>query len=143
MLQLLMAGMVLSIPAIDSLPGGEFTAAVVDLETGRILASTGGDDAALDCALTVLSFIYCGVDIPAVRWMCSSPDLGEGQASSVAAGRDLYGLVEEGPEYRNFILIALSPSGRDLGLVLLSDELCCGGKADLALMLLWEEALRH
>lgn len=143
MLSLLMAGLVLSIPAIDSLPGGEFTAAVVDLGTGRVLASTGEGDPAMDTALTVLGFIYSGVDIPAVRWIYSRPDLGEGQASSVGEGWDLYGLVEEGPEYRNFILMALSPAGRDLGLVLLSDELCCGGKADLALMLLWEEALRN
>lgn len=143
MLPLLLAGLVLSIPAIDRLPGGQFTAAVVDLETGRMLASTGEDDAAMDCALAVLGFIYSGVDIPAVRWICSRPDLGEGQAASVGEGWDLYGLVEEGPGYRNFILMALSPSGRDLGLVLLSEELCCGGKADLALMLLWQEALRH
>lgn len=140
MLPLLLAGLVLSIPAIDSLPGGEFTAAVVDLGTGRMLASTGEDAAGLDTALTVLGFIY---SVPAVRWACSRPCLGEGQASSVGAGWDLYGLAEEGPEYRNFILVALSPSGRSLGLVLLSDELCCGGKADLALMLLWQEALRH
>ncbi|MFO8184432.1 MAG: hypothetical protein R6U39_09695 [Candidatus Aegiribacteria sp.] len=140
MLQLLMAGLVLSIPAIDRLPGGDFTAAVVDLGTGRELASTGENDAGLDSALTVLGFIR---SIPAARWMCSRPDLGEGQASSVGDGWDLYGLVEEGPDYRNFILMALSPSGRGLGLVLLSDELCCAGKADLALMLLWEEALRY
>ena len=223
----------MAIPSIDELPGGEFAAAVMDMETGEVLASTGSgvfplDDpdifmlayvvemmqegiitpetlvgrdetvadrmrmalsgnreaagramwtvgletlsawvaeagmgntelhdvqllwpgapetdpslSTLQDVLAALRVIYSGIDMTAVRFIIEDPEMGEGQASDVGEGCDLYGWVDAGAAHKTFILIARQPSGRDLGLVLLSDELCCEEKGDLAMMLLWQEA---
>ncbi len=222
-----------SIPSIEELSGGEFTAAVIDLETGDVLASTGSgifplDDPDLfmfayvvelmqnnivspdtivgrDETLTdrlrrtfegnreaagramwavgleslstwvaasgmndtelhdvqllwagapetdpslssrqdvarALQIIHRGIYMPAVIEILESPDMGEGQAASVGEGWDLYGWVDSGENHKTFALIAISPEGRELGLILLSDDLCCEEKGDLAMMLLWEAA---
>ncbi len=52
----------------------------------------------------------------------------------------LSGWVDSGENHKTFALIAISPEGRELGLILLSDDLCCEEKGDLAMMLLWEAA---
>jgi len=89
--------------------------------------------------LTVaLEIIASGMDIPAVREIMADPDLGDGQAASVGAGWDTYGWVDVGPDHKTFLLIAESDGGERVGLVLLTDDLCCEEKADLALMLLWQ-----
>jgi hypothetical protein len=64
--------------------------------------------------------------------------MGQGRAAEVAQGWELHGWVDTGVGYRNFLLIARSSDDTDIGLVLLSRGLCCPGKADLALMLLWQ-----
>jgi hypothetical protein len=222
-----------SIPAIEELRGGEFGAAVIDLETGDILASPGSGSFPLDApdlfmlAYTVelmknnsispdtivgrdetmaerfrrafngnreaagramwtvgleslsawvaangmedtelhdiqlqwegapqtapsmsswedvahvLQIIYSGMNMPSVVEIIDNPDMGDGQASEVAQGWDLYGWVDAGEHHKTFALIALSPEGRKLGLVLLDNNLCCQNKGDLAMMLLWRAA---
>jgi hypothetical protein len=225
-----------SIPAIDKLAGGEFAAAVIDLNTGNVLASTGSGSFPLDdpdlfmLAYTVelmqnnvispdtivgrdetmtdrfrrafdgnreaagramwavgleslsawvdangmedtelhdvqlqwagapetspsmstrqdvaraLQIIHTGIYMPAVIEILENPDMGEGQASSIAENCDLYGWVDSGANHKTFVLIAISPEGRELGLVLLSKDLCCEEKGDLAMMLLWKAAQQY
>jgi hypothetical protein len=149
----LLAGLVFSIPAIEELPGGEFGAVAFDMQSCDILAWTLKGD----------SLFYAGEGMPfpdapctvslreAMGFLCSacagspdlsdipgSPDMGEGRASEVAQEWDLRGWVDTGEGYRNFLLVARSQDGRNIGLVLMSRELCCPGKADLALTLLWQ-----
>ncbi len=224
-----------SIPAIEELHGGEFGAAIIDLETGDVLASTGSGSFPLDdpdlfmLAYTVelmqnngispdtivgrnetmaerfrrafngnreaagramwtvgleslsawvavngmedtelhdiqlqwegaprtdpsmsswkdvahaLRIIYSGMNMPSVVEIVDNPDMGEGPASKVAEGWDLYGWVDAGEHHKTFALIALSPEGRKLGLILLDNNLCCQGKGDLAMMLLWQTAMQ-
>ena len=90
-----------------------------------------------------LRIIHSGMDIPEIVEIMENPDMGEGQASSVGEGCDLYGWVDTGQSHKTFALIAISSDGRERGLVLLSKDLCCDEKADLAMMLLWEAALQR
>lgn len=222
-----------SIPSIDELADGEFAAAVIDLETGDLLASTGNGSFPLDdpdlfmLAYTVelmqnniispdtivgrdetmverfrrafhgnreaagramwavgleslsawaaasgmedtelhdiqlqwagapatsptlssrqdvaraLQIIHSGMDMPSVREILENPEMGEGQASSIEESCDLYGWVDSGENHKTFVLIAISPEGKELGLVLLCKDLCYEEKGDLAMMLLWEAA---
>ncbi len=222
-----------SIPAIEELPGGEFAASVIDLQTGEVLLSTGSgtfpvnDPDIFMLAYTVellrenivspdtivgrdetfvdrfrrafhgnreaagramwavgleslsawvaangmtdtelhdiqllwagapetdpsmsstgdiaeaLQIIHSGMNMSAVRDIIENPDMGEGQASSIGEGWDLYGWVDSGENHKTFALIALSPEGRELGFILLCDDLCCEEKGDLAMMLLWDAA---
>lgn len=153
MLCLLMTGLLAAIPAIEELPGGEFAAMAADLSAGSVLAFTGEGSypvgegflrAAGPCTTTVkaafsrLEGLYREGD--GIGGMPAGPDLGDGQAAEVAPGWELYGWVDDGEGCRNFALVARSPSGRDIALVLLNRELCCPGKADLALMMLWRAA---
>jgi hypothetical protein len=85
-----------------------------------------------------LKIIASGMDIPAVREIMADPDLGEGQAATVGEGWDLYGWVDVGTDHKTFMLIAESDGGERLGLILMSDDLCCEEKADLALLLMWQ-----
>jgi hypothetical protein len=78
------------------------------------------------------------MDIPAVGEIMEAPEMGDAQASTVAEGWDLYGWVDSGSQHKTFMLIARHPDGTDIGLILLSKDLCCEEKADLALMLMWE-----
>lgn len=223
----------MAIPAIDELPGGDFAAAVMDMHTGEVLASTGSgvfplddpdifmlayvvemmNDGVMDLERIVgrdesiadrfrlglmgnreaagramwivgletlnswvaekgmsdtelhdiqllwegapvtepsmssladlladLRIIYSGIEISSVRYILGDPDMGDGQAAGVGEGWTLYGWVDSGEDHKTFALIARSASGRDLGLVLLSDDLCCEEKGDLAMMLLWNAA---
>ena len=92
-----------------------------------------------DVALA-LQIIHSGMDMPSVLEILENPDMGDGQASSVGEGWDLYGWVDSGESHKTYALIAISPEGRELGLILLSNDLCCEEKGDLAMMLLWEAA---
>lgn len=149
----LLAGLVLSIPAIEELPGGEFGAVAVDLQSCEILSWTlEGDslfyagegmpfpDVPCTVSLNEAMGFLCSVcaDSPDLSNIPASPDMGEGRASELAHDQDILGWVDTGDGYRNFLLVARSRDGRDIGLVLMSRELCCPGKADLALMLLWQ-----
>lgn len=87
-----------------------------------------------------LRIIHSGMNIRAVMEIMDNPDMGEGQASSIGEDWDLYGWVDSGEDHKTFALIAVSPEGRELGFILLSDDLCCEEKGDLAMMLLWEAA---
>lgn len=87
---------------------------------------------------SALIIIHSGYDIPAVLEIMEDPDMGEGQAAEVGSEWDLHGWVDEGTAHKTFILIAQGSGGNDFGLILLADELCCTGKADLAMLLLWE-----
>ena len=87
-----------------------------------------------------LRIIHSGMDMSAVREIIEYPDMGEGQASSIGEGWDLYGWVDSGENHKTFVLIAVSPEGRELGFILLCDDLCCEEKGDLAMMLLWQAA---
>jgi len=230
MIQLLLAGLIMSIPSIDALEGGDFSAAVVDLQTGEELESTGsgayplndpdvfmlayvvelmqegvispetvvGRDETLaqrfrmafrgnreaagramwtvgletlsawvaengmndtelhdvqlawegapetDPSLSsvqdlarALSIIHSGMDMGAVGQILEDPDMGQGHASEVGSGCDLYGWTDQGEDHKTFVLMAIFPDGRELGLILLSDDLCCPEKGDMAMMLLW------
>jgi len=88
----------------------------------------------------VLQIIHSGMNMLSVREILEKPDMGDGQASSIAEGWDLYGWVDSGVDHKTFVLIAMSPEGRELGLILLCDDLCCEEKGDLAMMLLWQAA---
>ncbi len=105
----------------------------VDPESG-LPVSTSVSDAA--CALRLL---FSGEE--GRRAIPGPLDLGEGQAASVGYGWELSGWVDTGAEHRSFVLAAVSPEGRELGLLLLTDDLCCPGKSDLALLLLWTAAM--
>ncbi len=85
-----------------------------------------------------LRIIHSGMNMRAVMEILDNPDMGEGQASSIGEGWDLYGWVDSGEDHKTFALIAISPEGRELGFILLCDDLCCEEKGDLAMMLLWE-----
>ena len=89
---------------------------------------------------TALQIIHSGMNMSAVREILENPDMGDGQASAVAEGWDLYGWVDSGEDHKSFVLIAVSTEGREFGLILHSDDLCCEEKGDLAMMLLWEAA---
>lgn len=95
----------------------------------------------LEDVTQALRIIHSGMDIPAVPEIMEDPDMGEGQASSVGQGWDLYGWVDSGQDHKTFILIAIAPDGRERGLVLLSKDLCCEGKGELAMRLLWQVSL--
>lgn len=88
-----------------------------------------------------LRIIHSGMDIPAVPEIMENPDMGSGQASSVGQGWDLCGWVDSGEDHKTYVLIAIAPDGRERGLVLLSKDLCCEEKGDLAMMLLWQASL--
>ena len=90
-------------------------------------------------AVVITRQLHTGLDIPEISLLLESPDLGDGQASLVGDGAYLYGIVETGSDHRLFILLSRREDP-DLGLVLLDRNLCCPGKADLALMLLWDAA---
>lgn len=102
-------------------------------ETDPTMSSTGDIAGALQ-------IIHSGMNMPAVKEIIENPNMGDGQASSVAEGWDLYGWVDSGVDHKTFVLIAISPEGRELGFILLSDDLCCEEKGDLAMMLLWQAA---
>ena len=105
------------------------------LESPETISSSTVKDVA-----QVLQIIHSGMNMPAVMEILDNPDMGSGQASSIGEGWDLYGWVDSGEDHKTFALIAISPEGRELGFVLLSDDLCCEEKGDLAMMLLWEAA---
>jgi hypothetical protein len=100
--------------------------------SGAVEVSTG-------TVLELLRLIHDGIDDDVLSATASDPDMGSGHAAEVAAGWKLYGWVDSGEGRKSFILVVRSPQGRNLGLILLSDELCCQEKADLAMMLLWQE----
>jgi len=77
---------------------------------------------------------------PVVSRLLEDPYLGEGQASSVGDGFTLYGLVDQGEHHRSFFLFAVAEGYDPLGILLMNRDLCCPGKADLALMILWGQA---
>ncbi|OPL19741.1 MAG: hypothetical protein AVO35_01840 [Candidatus Aegiribacteria sp. MLS_C] len=148
-----MTWLIAVIPAIDELPGGEFAAVAADLSSDSVLVFTGEGSypvgkgflrAAGPCTITVkaalsrLEGLYR--DGEGIGGFPAGPDLGDGQAAEVAPGWELYGWVDAGEDHKTFALIARSPSGRDIALVLLNRRLCCPGKADLALMMLWRAA---
>jgi hypothetical protein len=87
-----------------------------------------------------LRIVHSGLNMPGVVEIIENPDMGEGQASAVAEGWDLYGWVDSGENHKTFALIAISPEGRELGFVLLSKDISCEEKGDLAMMLLWNAA---
>ncbi len=95
----------------------------------------------LDDVAQALRIIHSGMDIPAVPEIMENPDMGSGQASSVGQGWNLYGWVDTGVAHKTYILIAIAPDGRERGLILLSKDLCCEGKGELAMMLLWQASL--
>ncbi len=95
----------------------------------------------LDDVTQTLRIIHSGMDIPAVPEIMENPDMGSGQASSVGQGWDLYGWVDSGQDHKTYVLIAIAPDGRERGLVLLSKDLCCPEKGDLAMRLLWQASL--
>ena len=89
-----------------------------------------------------MQIIHTGMDRREVIELLEKPDMGEGQAASVGEGWELYGWVDSGEDHKTFALIAISPEGKELGFVLLSDDLCCEEKGDLAMLLLWQAALQ-
>ncbi|MCK4670905.1 MAG: hypothetical protein KAT47_00080 [Candidatus Aegiribacteria sp.] len=95
----------------------------------------------LEDVTQALRIIHSGMDIPAVPEIMEDPDMGEGQALSVGQGWDLYGWVDTGQDHKTYVLIAIAPDGRERGLVLISKDLCCEEKGDLAMMLLWQASL--
>lgn len=95
----------------------------------------------LEDVAQALRIIHSGMDIPAVPEIMENPDMGSGQASSVGQGWNLYGWVDTGVAHKTYILIAIAPDGRERGLILLSKDLCCEGKGELAMMLLWQASL--
>ncbi|RKZ07530.1 hypothetical protein DRQ25_11370 [Candidatus Fermentibacteria bacterium] len=107
---------------------------VIPAESESVPSCTAADVA------IALQVIHSGMETPEVIELLEKPDMGDGQASSIAEGWDLYGWVDSGVDHKTFILIAISPEGRELGFILLSDDLCCEEKGDLAMMLLWQAA---
>jgi hypothetical protein len=105
------------------------------LESPETISSSTAEDVA-----QALQIIHSGMNMRAVMEILDNPDMGEGQASSIGEGWDLYGWVDSGEDHKTFALIAISPEGRELGFILLCDDLCCEEKGDLAMMLLWEAA---
>ena len=121
--------------AIDTMPVNSLVLEPPQ-ETESVSSYTADDVAA------ALQMIHSGMDRPEVMELLNKPDMGEGQASSVGEGWDLYGWVDSGVDHKTFVLIAVSPEGRELGFILLCDDLCCEEKGDLAMMLLWQAAAR-
>ena len=119
--------------AIDTMPVDSLVPGPPQ-ETESVSSYTAADVAA------ALQMIHSGMDRPEVMELLKKPDMGEGQASSVGEGWDLYGWVDSGVNHKTFVLIAVSPEGRELGFILLCDDLCCEEKGDLAMMLLWQAA---
>jgi len=155
---------IVSIPALEELHGIRYSALIIDLSSSITIAQSGEGEFSIsnpemftlasvmdsmpeDSLYTAgdvasaLQIIYSGMDTPEVLEILEKPNMGEGQASSVGEGWELYGWVDSGEDHKTFALIALSNEGTELGLILLSDDLCCEEKADLAMMLLWQEVL--
>ena len=101
-----------------------------DSAGGEILVS-------LDDAIIIAESMHAGLGNNAIHGLLEEPELGEGQASSVGEGFPLFGIIDQGTDHRSFFLLSLSGDESHLGLVLLNRDLCCPGKADLALMLMW------
>ena len=119
--------------SIDTIPA-DSPVSVTPGEAESVPSCTAVDVAA------ALQVIHSGMDTPEVIELLEKPDMGDGQASSIAEGWDLYGWVDSGENHKSFVIIAISPEGRELGFILLSDDLCCEEKGDLAMMLLWQAA---
>ncbi|GEM_PF-4234476 len=143
----LSAGLLLQGQVFDRLHGGEFAAAVLDMDSGEILLSVGegefpvgdgipfpGDrhEISLEEAVDFLVSAYSSSgDCP-----MPEPDMGE-RLSEISERGGLRGWTDTGDDYRNFVLVDES-GGR--GFVLLCKNLCCPGKGDLAFRLLWRTA---
>lgn len=109
-------------------------------ETGSIGSQEVIPSSTAEDVVRALRIVHSGMNIPGVVEIIANPDMGEGQASFIEESCDLYGWVNSGTNHKTFVLIAMLPDGRELGFVLLSDDLCCEEKGDLAMMLLWQTA---
>ncbi|MCD4775083.1 MAG: hypothetical protein K8S15_03415 [Candidatus Aegiribacteria sp.] len=112
-------------------------------ETGNVGSPEAIPSSTAENVARALRIVHSGMDIPGVVEIIANPDMGEGQASFIEESCDLYGWVDSGANHKTFVLIAVLPDGRELGFILLSDDLCCEEKGDLAMRLLWQTAQQY
>lgn len=93
-----------------------------------------------DDVLEILQILYSNIGDPSVRRIMRNPSVDSEFYEALGTGTILYGLVDTGSDHKTYAIIAITAEGRELGLVVLADDLCCEGKGDLAFRMLCEAA---
>ncbi len=89
-------------------------------------------------AMAFLEIVYRNLDNRDARRIGDNPPLSQGNREALGTSNTLYGWIDESGSSRHIFLIVRKPSGEDYGIVVLSSNLCCPGKADLALSIIWD-----
>jgi hypothetical protein len=91
----------------------------------------------VDDALSFLDIVYRNLDDRNVRRIGDNPPLSQTNRETLGVSNTLYGWFDETSSSRHIFLIVRKPSGEDYGIVILTENLCCPGKADMALDMIW------
>lgn len=97
-----------------------------------------GNRITVNDALAFLEIFYSNIDQRNVRRIGDNPPLSQANRETLGVSNTLYGWFDETGSSRHIFLIVRRPSGEDYGIVILTDNLCCPGKADQALSILWD-----
>ncbi len=89
-------------------------------------------------ALGFLEIVYRNIENRNARRIGDNPPLSQANRETLGTSNMLYGWFDETGSSRHIFLIVRKPSGEDYGIVILTENLCCPGKADLALSLIWD-----
>ncbi len=90
-----------------------------------------------DDALAFLGIVYRSLEHRDARRIGENPPLSQTNRETLGVSNTLYGWLDETSSSRHIFLIVRKPSGEDYGIVILSEDLCCPGKADMALDIIW------
>jgi len=92
----------------------------------------------VDDALGFLEIVYRNIENRNARRIGDNPPLSQANRETMGTSNMLYGWFDETGSSRHIFLIVRKPSGEDYGIVILTENLCCPGKADLALSIIWD-----
>lgn len=92
----------------------------------------------VDDALAFLGIVYRSLESRDVRRIGENPPLSQANRETLGVSNTIYGWFDETGSSRHIFLIVRKPSGEDYGMVILTENLCCPGKADQALGILWD-----
>lgn len=89
-------------------------------------------------AMAFLEIVYQNLEDRNARRIGDNPPLSQANRETLGTSNMLYGWFDETGSSRHIFLIVRKPSGEDYGIVILTENLCCPGKADLALSIIWD-----
>jgi hypothetical protein len=89
-------------------------------------------------AISFLGIFYGSIDQRSVRRIGDNPPLSQANRETLGVANTLYGWFDETGSWRHIFIIVRKPSGEDYGIVILTENLCCPGKADQALSIIWD-----